>query len=224
MIADQFQNWKVGSYKGSFPDLAVAGKDLEALELDDVEKFISTEAVKGAEVFEAFGMKFPAGQITAWGIAIVLAIQLYFFIYLKQLFGKLDRTDAGWDVPWIGMDTSLLAQIIFGFTVIGVPVFAVLVLVGAELFRVHGPFASKPSLALGMLVASLPLYPAAFLGILCWNYRPKTKAASTSFGPEKPPMKSELPATSSSSTPSLASTTPVPGTESQPNESEKSGN
>jgi len=72
---------------------------------------LSDENTKGAEVFEAFGMKFPAGQITFWGDILLLSVQLYFLVYLRQLSGKLKPDDAGWDVPWIGMNSSATSKV-----------------------------------------------------------------------------------------------------------------
>jgi hypothetical protein len=77
-IVGQFRNWKVGPFNSTFTDLSHATRDLEGLELDDVERFMSSEAAKGTEVFEAFGMKFPAGQITLWGIVLLECSALLF--------------------------------------------------------------------------------------------------------------------------------------------------
>lgn len=196
MVADQFKNWKVGSFDTSFPDLARAGHDLEALELDDVEKFISSEAAKGTEVFEAFGMKFPAGQITLWGIVVLLGVQLYFFVYLKQLSGKLAQTDAGWDVPWIGMDTSPLAQSIFFLTVVLLPCLAMALLGTHAVSQLDRPIVwrSWPTAeALGVAVAFIP---TAVLGLLSWRYRPNLHESGTPPDVDKTPATGEPPAAS----------------------------
>jgi hypothetical protein len=66
--------------------------------MEEVRKIIFDEATKGDEIFEAFGMKFPAGQITIWGSIVLLSIQLcifLYFLYLKQLSGRLRSHDPG---------------------------------------------------------------------------------------------------------------------------------
>jgi hypothetical protein len=167
-----------------FPDLARAGHDLEALELDDVEKFISSEAAKGTEVFEAFGMKFPAGQITFWGIAVLLGVQLYFFVYLKQLSGRLGRTDAGWDVPWIGMDTSILARSIFFLTVVLLPCLTMALLGAHAISQLERPIIWKGwpvAEALGVAAASrLLLFRHWFSACYRGNTVPIFRRAATS--------------------------------------------
>lgn len=37
-------------------------------------------------------------------------MQIYFLIYLRRLRGSLKPDDDGWDVPWIAMDSGILAQ------------------------------------------------------------------------------------------------------------------
>jgi hypothetical protein len=77
----------------------------------DIKDFLHDEASKGAEVFEALGMKFPADKVTLWGIILILSVQLYFFVYLRQLSGRLRANDPGWDTPRVGRDTSgILAE------------------------------------------------------------------------------------------------------------------
>ena len=177
-IVDQFKNWKVGSFNSSFADLARATRELQGLEFDDVEKFLATDAAKGTEVFEAFGMKFPADQITGWGIVLLLGIQLYFFVYVKQLDGKLARGDAGWDVPWIGMDTSWLARGIFFVTIVMLPWMATAALGAQAIFRLRHPYADERlSVVMTSALATAFVLTAA-LGFLCWKYRPKIHEAA----------------------------------------------
>jgi hypothetical protein len=187
-IVDQFKNWKVGSFDSSFADLSRATLELEGLEFDDVEKFISAEGAKGTEVFEAFGMKFPANQITSWGIVLLLGVQLYFFVYVKQLYGKLTREDAGWDVPWIGMDTFWLARSIFFLTIVLLPCVATGLLSGHAISRLSHPFARErwAIVTTGALVAAFIF--TGVLGLSCWNYRPKIRetVASSTPQPEDP--------------------------------------
>jgi hypothetical protein len=102
-----FPNWQTGTFRASFYDLDEATREYGTLPWNRVSKLVSDENTKGPEVFEAFGMKFPAGQITLWGDILLLSVQLYFLVYLRQLSGKLKPDDAGWDVPWIGMNSAL---------------------------------------------------------------------------------------------------------------------
>jgi hypothetical protein len=126
----QYKDWGSDVFDVSFADLTQASNEFQTLEFEDVKKIISDEAAKGAEVFEVFGIKFPTGQITVSGILALLGVQLYFFLYLKQLFGKLHSDDAGWDVPWIGMNLSRAARVTFFASLVLFPCIAVALLGG----------------------------------------------------------------------------------------------
>ena len=45
-------------------------------------------------------------KLAIWGTVILLGVQIYLLSFLKQLSGKLGPDDAGWDVPWVGMDQT----------------------------------------------------------------------------------------------------------------------
>ena len=70
-----------------------------SLRFEDIRQMLADEATKGPDVFEAFGMRLPASQITLWGIIVLLCVQLYSVTYLRLLTGKLRTDDAGWEVP-----------------------------------------------------------------------------------------------------------------------------
>ena len=151
-------------------------------------------------------MKFPAGQITLWGIVILVGVQLYFFLYLKQLWGKLGPADAGWDVPWIGMDTSLWAQVIFFFSIVMVPCIAVALLGGHTISQLEKPIIWSPwavARKLGFIPAFTPIAKIAGLStgfilallfaIRSWKYRPKLPPELLKVNVEETSSKSESP-------------------------------
>jgi hypothetical protein len=88
----------------------------------NLEEILSKSETSEAPVFEAFGIKFPADIATLGGTLALLGVQLYFFLYLRKLYGSLKQHDPGWDVPWIGMDSSGLAQSAYMATIVILPV------------------------------------------------------------------------------------------------------
>ena len=180
MLVDYFGNWTGNSFDSAFRDLARAARDYDALDLDEIDKIVSDEASKGSEVFEAFGMKFPAPQITIWGIFILVGVQIYFVLYLRQLRSKLGPKDAAWDVPWVGMDTSWFGQALFFISVVVFPLSALAALYGRAMSQ-----EPRSMISMGTFFENLhsnPLSQAKFaiaflatliLGILSWRYRPK---------------------------------------------------
>ena len=181
MLGKVFRTWQPGSFDYAFPDLARAASGWEDLELEDVKKFISDESAKGTEVFEAFGMKFPADQITFGGIVFLLSVQLYFLVHLIQLKDRLRADDPGWDVPWVGMYPGIAPRAILFVTIVIVPCLAVLLLdvhSALEVSRarkeqifavfIHGDIVTK----LQLLGLSFSFMLTAILSILCWRNKP----------------------------------------------------
>jgi hypothetical protein len=169
-------DWDEKPYPDAFADLAQATAEIRTLELEDVEKLLSDEASKGNEIFEAFGMKFPAAQITTWGIVILLGVQLYLVVYLKQLSGKLRPSDPAWDVPWLGMDTSMLAQGIFGFSVVVLPLIAVLTLSVHWVNRKPLYWNRWTAFQIALLIAAFSL--SCVMAASSWKFRPKLQDVS----------------------------------------------
>jgi hypothetical protein len=112
-IVTRYLGWKPGEPKNSFPELLQAAKGLEYMQLEDLQKTLTNNASKGTETFEAFGIKLPAEQITVTGILLILAIQLYLMICFAQRSPEIPCDDTVWNIPWLGMDPSLLGRLVF---------------------------------------------------------------------------------------------------------------
>jgi hypothetical protein len=190
-ISGAYLNVHTGSFERGFADLAAAARDRADLSLEEIKTLVHEEAAKGTEVFEAFGMKFPAGQITFWGTVILLSIQLYFFVYLKQLFGKLKSSDAGWNVPWIAMDSSRISKAVFYFTVVIVPPLAAILLDWQAAVTVSSGYWEKTqhwfppihflvlpwhwhyTVTLRVLLLIVAAIASGYLSRLSWKFRPQ---------------------------------------------------
>jgi hypothetical protein len=166
-LSKYFADWQPGPFDVAFSDLARAAHDKEMQDLESIGKIISQVTSQTAETFEAFGMKFPTDKIAIWGIFVLLCVQLYFLTYLRQLSGKLRVDDAGWDVPWIGMNQSLLAVSIFFVSLILLPLLAVVLLARQALYQSRDYVAIKSCALVSAFAVSL------VIGILSWRSRPK---------------------------------------------------
>lgn len=190
LLSAGVKNWKRGPFEKAFGALAQQASGLEAEDLEDVEKIVAEHVANRSEEFEAFGMKFPMAQVTVWGTVILLGVQLYFYLYLKQLSGKLGPDDPGWDIPWISMDQSFLAQAIFFTTVLVLPAIAMILLGGRGSLQLtagytadswHGAVKFKDwelAVRLGIAAYLLAGIGTLTLGIATWTCRPR-------LGPKK---------------------------------------
>jgi len=114
-----------GSFEHSFPELDDLTKNFEGIRIDHFDPILKAEQSRAGESFEAFGIKFPAASTTRWGILVILAVQLYFWIHLHELGRKLKPDDPGWEVAFIGMYNSRPSQAIFAISAYVLPVCAV---------------------------------------------------------------------------------------------------
>lgn len=119
-ISDKFHNLPQGKFEDSFADLQAAAVPYQNVQLTKLEFFLHDDASKGSEVFEALGVKFPANQITVWGIVVLLGIQLYYFVCLESAPRKNDD-HADLSVPWLGMSSSRLSRCILFITSVLLP-------------------------------------------------------------------------------------------------------
>jgi hypothetical protein len=78
--------------------------------------------------FEVIGIKFPAENTTRWGLVVIIGIQFYFWLHLRELASKLRREDPGWQVAWIGVYSSGYAKWATIFSACLLPVSAALAL------------------------------------------------------------------------------------------------
>jgi hypothetical protein len=200
-LATFFGNWKIGDFKHSFSDLKQAAREFESLELEDVEKILDAEAAKGAEVFEVLGIKVPVDRVTVWGSLILLGVQTYLFLFLKQLSGKLGPHDAGWDVPWIGIDQTEFAQRMLFLSLVLLPCIAVAVLGGRAISLMFSDYRDPAvwwkltvSFQQGIVLGGkILLIVAAFTGACVlagqsWKYRPQLIPDSS---PQSTPTESD---------------------------------
>jgi hypothetical protein len=183
-------NWHSGRFDHAFYELHQAALGIESWDFRKIRDQLAEETSKGANTFEALGMKFPIEQLTVCGALLVLSIQLYFLIYLRQLTGKLQADDPGWDVPWMGMDQSRLARAVLFATVVILPIGS-LALLGDN--AVHHLVAAAPqgrswwaqlaSLAAATIGPLLATSAGMLLAQQYWRFRPTMPAQSEHSGP-----------------------------------------
>ena len=183
---DVSQTSASADFQAEFPDLNIAVGNNGYQTWEGLRKLIADEAGRG-ESFEALGLKFPASQITAWGILVILLLQMYLAVYLIQL-GRKQFTvdDTGAHVPWIGVNMSFPGRMIYFATVTALPWLSVLLLCARTGVRALGRGASfgwqfwnwkweqlalATKLQTGFLFLALLL--AVILGYACWRNRPR---------------------------------------------------
>jgi hypothetical protein len=171
-----------GRFHEVFRQLREFAKTSGIQSLPALDETLSKSDLSDTPVFEAFGIKFPAGMATLGGAFVLLSVQLYFFLYLRKLSGRLKPDDPGWDVPWIGMDAYGLARSVFMGTVVLLPVVSLVVL-SRETVRVALFVKWDRTGILKTLVLLLAMMLSLLLGISSWKHRPQLSSSASSPEP-----------------------------------------
>jgi hypothetical protein len=109
----KYRTWKAGKFAESFPDLDELTVTISHQNLDTIERVLNSKRNESAETFEAFGIKVPAQIVMQFGILLILAAQAYFLTHLIELSKRLNPTDEGWDVAWVGVYVNTFARLIY---------------------------------------------------------------------------------------------------------------
>ena len=160
----RYQRKAFRDFDDSFPDLSAVAADAIDDSFDKIEKRLEVESEKEEQTFEAFGIKFRSTQVTRWGIVVLLGVQLYLVMYLRQFSKKLNYDDPGWDMPWMAMDQSMLARTMLFISLVLLPTCAALVVVIQ---------AERSGQRVEMILMPLGLVASLVLAVLSWQFRPK---------------------------------------------------
>jgi hypothetical protein len=107
-------------FKDAFPELAAVESPFETADIASAERILQAEAKRTGEAFEAAGLKIPAEVAARCGVLLVLGVQLYLLIHLREFGNRLDR-DAGYEVAWIGVYFSRLARLMLMVSLLLLP-------------------------------------------------------------------------------------------------------
>jgi hypothetical protein len=159
-----------GTFAHSFSALDQVTRNYQNLPLDSFDPILESEQQRSGESFEALGVKFPADETTRWGIVVVIAVQLYIWIILRQRSAPLAPGDAAFEVAWLGLFSSAIARVTCLISIALLPALVVadLAIRAVELGHVS-------SLYRVLLVVSALL--SAIMAALCWKNLPDRQDA-----------------------------------------------
>ena len=103
-----------GKFMDVFSELYEETTELRDLKITDLEKFIYAQKKKAGGNIELFGAKFPAGSINLFGTIVILCVQFYFWINLKNLVQikkqNSEYSKKGFEFPWIAIYTDYFSR------------------------------------------------------------------------------------------------------------------
>jgi hypothetical protein len=156
----KFPDLPQGMFSEAFADLNELTNGLQRDDIDELQAWLSNQQSQhSSESFEAFGVRFPASATVAWGTVIVLAVQIYLLLHLRELAPRLTSDDPGLDVPWVGLYRWSVSRLMMTASLL-LPAFTIFVLNADphHWLRAYGLAHWKTQLApIGSIVLSLYL-------------------------------------------------------------------
>lgn len=116
------------SFEGAFPSLHNEFQSIASLSLSEIENEITRRLENTGGNIEVVGLSFPASALRAVGIAIILTVQLYFYLHLSALVRRIETNDEAFDVPWIALYNDPVSVWIFRLLAGILPIGTVIVL------------------------------------------------------------------------------------------------
>lgn len=148
--------WRHTDFADAFRELDEGTNGFQDLDFDHLKNVLRLQEKNSQDTFQAFGVRFPIETTSRWGLLILLAIQLYFWMHLAQF---RSRGFSKSDVAWIGCYSEWLPRILFLLTAVVVPVGVVIFLL---FFQRETPFHNRVlsdlALALTAILAGLSGY------------------------------------------------------------------
>jgi hypothetical protein len=131
---DKVSLWH-GSFAESFPELLDAAQGRETSDFEFLRRSLKVEAERTEESFEAFGLKMPTPTTAAWGVLVLIGVQLYFLAHFKELSRRLHPEDEGWQVAWIGIYSGVFSRSLFVISALVLPSASAIVIVSISFAR-----------------------------------------------------------------------------------------
>jgi hypothetical protein len=160
---EYFSDWRTGPFDVAFAELnsVAATNGLQTLALKDLPTRVQELQPKGDPTIEALGLKIPADNLTRWGIPLLLAVQLYFWIHLHEFKRKVEPDAPGRDVAWIGAYRTWPAAVVALLSACLLPLAAILVLG----LRLPSDLPREGHRYLGIAITALTVLSSAVLAV-----------------------------------------------------------
>ena len=138
VLTDQAnKKWSPGSFAQTFPDLAALSEGLDALQPEQVGKILRNLRERTGKEVEVSGLKVPLEVITRWGLVLIVGIQLYFWLDLRN-FLRRTVSPGTLDVPWLGLYRDGISRFIFWTSSVMLPIATVCLLMIKGVLGVEG--------------------------------------------------------------------------------------
>jgi hypothetical protein len=103
-----------GNFPTAFPELNDYAQDIGLLDINQAVHDIESLPLSNEQNLSVLGLSIALSQVSTWGALVLLVVQVYFLIHLRELVARIELSAEGWNVAWIGIyDTKLSATVAF---------------------------------------------------------------------------------------------------------------
>jgi hypothetical protein len=103
-------SWNDADFNETFRELDQMTAGFQDLDFQHLQKILHLQENTSKEGLEVFGVKIPTESTTRWGIILIIAIQLYLWLHLREY---RHRGIMAPPVAWIGSYSQLSAPEFF---------------------------------------------------------------------------------------------------------------
>lgn len=122
--------WRTGSFAKTFPELFEYYEDIGSLSLKALNVHMQRLRMQERQSIILFGAAIPADSLRAWGMFVLVVIQLYLYVHLAQFKAHWKRFLDD-DSPWIGSDGSRVTRLVYEGSLTVLPFVTTLYLTGS---------------------------------------------------------------------------------------------
>lgn len=150
--------WPTGLFAQSFPDLSKLAASISSVTLEDLQKHISDLRASGSQTVDVFGANIPSDLLRTWGLFVLIAVQFYYYIHLKQFHKTFGSERLNPSFAWVACYSDRTARYAYISSVIFVPIAT-----AAYLSLTHLDFSTNKTQAILGIVAALAALNVALL-------------------------------------------------------------
>ena len=129
-----------GDFSKMFPELDKVASILETLDTDRIDQILRAELARQGDRVQFLGISLPEPAMASWGMIIVLATHIYFWLHLRTFKKNAWRSSSTLDASrhaWIGLYNDRWASVV---TILTVSIFPLVVVIWAGFFVSSWPW------------------------------------------------------------------------------------
>ena len=119
----------LGEFRTSFADLAGLSVGLESLKIEPLLSYVQRLRDESDQHIQLLGVDIPRTVISQWGVILLIAVQLYFFLHVQHLRRQALSAHTVATFPWLGLYPDRVSVAVFTASISILPAVAALLLV-----------------------------------------------------------------------------------------------